>query len=529
MYKTDDIVYMAALYCRLSKDDEQIGESVSIETQKMILEDYCEQNGIQIYDIYVDDGFSGLNFQRPEFMRLLDDIKKGRVNLVITKDLSRLGRDYIQTGYYTEIFFSKYRVRYIAINDGIDTEKDDNDIAPFKNILNDMYAKDISKKIKSAKYQRACKGYYISAQAPYGYKVDPLNHNHLIIDDDAAATVKEIFSLYLDGNNYTEIARILQKRRIITPSVYKVQNGDTRFYRNLNDEEEKYAWRYQTVRSILDNQMYAGDMVNHKCETINYKTKEKKIIPKEQHIIVPDCHDPIISRDVYEKVQNIMLENSFRARKNFNNVFQNIVFCNGCGKAMILISRYDKNGDSKAVFRCSNYTNHKGICPNYRSIDYDDLYKLVLGNIQNLIEQSKKNGDWEYIYNQIVEQLRQKYISTMRAKINSSLSTQRQKLRSLSKGNVFNNVNSNETLEEVYAETSRLAAHLENLERESYNVINKNISDERLHNLIYSFSIDELNEEILTLISKIEIGNTIDINGTKKQNIYVAYAFSQTK
>ena len=196
MYKADDIVYMAALYCRLSKDDEQIGESVSIETQKLILEDYCEQNGIQIYDIYVDDGFSGLNFQRPEFMRLLDDIKKGRVNLVITKDLSRLGRDYIQTGYYTEIFFSKYRVRYIAVNDGIDTEKDDNDIAPFKNILNDMYAKDISKKIKSAKYQRACKGYYISAQAPYGYKVDPLNHNHLIIDEYAAATVKEIFSLY---------------------------------------------------------------------------------------------------------------------------------------------------------------------------------------------------------------------------------------------------------------------------------------------------------------------------------------------
>ena len=164
--RNEPTIYSAAVYCRLSKDDEQAGESVSIETQKMMLEGFCHERGFPIYEIYADDGYSGLNFNRPAFTRLLEDIDSGKINLVITKDLSRLGRDYIQTGYYTDVYFSRKRVRYIAVNDGIDTSRDDNDIAPFKNILNDMYAKDLSRKVKSAKRQRAYKGYYISAQAP---------------------------------------------------------------------------------------------------------------------------------------------------------------------------------------------------------------------------------------------------------------------------------------------------------------------------------------------------------------------------
>ena len=192
--------YKTAIYCRLSKDDVQAGESVSIETQKIMLTDYCIEHNYEIYDIYVDDGFSGLNFNRPAFTRLLNDIDNGKVNLVITKDLSRLGRDYIQTGYFTDVYFNKKRIRYIAVNDGIDTAKSDNDIAPFKNILNDMYARDISRKVKTARQQRAIKGYYISSQAPFGYKPDPNKRNHLIIDDEAATIVRKIFKLAAEGN-----------------------------------------------------------------------------------------------------------------------------------------------------------------------------------------------------------------------------------------------------------------------------------------------------------------------------------------
>ena len=253
--KIEQGIYSTAVYCRLSKDDEQAGESVSIETQKMMLTDYCHEHGFHIYGIYTDDGFSGLNFNRPAFTRMLEDIDNGKVNLVITKDLSRLGRDYIQTGYYTDVYFSRKRVRYIAVNDGIDTNREDNDIAPFKNILNDMYAKDLSRKVKSAKRQRAYKGYYISAQTPYGYKVDPANRNRLIVDEEAAEVVAEIFRLALIGHSLTQISRILTEREIITPGVYKAKNGDTRFSRYQQGKDSLFGWCYQTVRDILRNQV----------------------------------------------------------------------------------------------------------------------------------------------------------------------------------------------------------------------------------------------------------------------------------
>ena len=163
-------IYNTGIYCRLSSDDGNQGDSSSIQTQKLMLEKHCKEQGFTIYDYYVDDGFSGLNFNRPSFQRLLTDIESGKINLVITKDLSRLGRDYIQTGYYTEVYFQSKGVRYIALNDAIDTSHDNNDIAPFKNILNDMYAKDLSRKIKTAKRQRALNGMFISAQTPFGYR-----------------------------------------------------------------------------------------------------------------------------------------------------------------------------------------------------------------------------------------------------------------------------------------------------------------------------------------------------------------------
>ena len=186
----ESVFYNVGIYCRLSLDDGSVGESGSIQTQKMMLEKYCKDNHYTIKEIYIDDGVSGLTFNRSGFQRMLKDIEAGKINMVITKDLSRLGRDYLQTGYYTEQYFPLHNVRYIAINDGIDTLLDNNDIAPFKNILNDMYAKDLSRKVKSAKRQRALNGLFISAQTPYGYIKDPTNKNHLIVDEDVRHIVE---------------------------------------------------------------------------------------------------------------------------------------------------------------------------------------------------------------------------------------------------------------------------------------------------------------------------------------------------
>ncbi len=188
-------LHKTAIYCRLSLDDGSVGDSSSIQTQKMLLEKYSKDNGYEIYDYYIDDGYSGLNYNRPNFQRMLQDIENGKIDLVITKDLSRLGRDYIMTGYYTEIYFNEKGVRYIAVNDNIDTINDNNDIAPFKNILNDMYAKDISRKVKSAKRQRALNGLFISAQTPFGYIKNPNNKNHLIVDEEAKEIVVKIYKL----------------------------------------------------------------------------------------------------------------------------------------------------------------------------------------------------------------------------------------------------------------------------------------------------------------------------------------------
>ena len=197
-----------AIYCRLSQDDGMVGDSSSIQTQKMMLEQFVKDNNFVLYDIYVDDGCTGLNYNRPGFERLIQDIENGKIDIVVTKDLSRLGRDYIMTGYYTEIYFPEHNVRYISVNDNIDTLYDNNDIAPFKNILNDMYAKDLSRKVKSAKRQRELNGLFISAQTPYGYIKDPTNKNHLIVDEDVRHVIELIFNMCVNGKGAPTIAKI---------------------------------------------------------------------------------------------------------------------------------------------------------------------------------------------------------------------------------------------------------------------------------------------------------------------------------
>lgn len=366
-----------ALYCRLSKDDEQIGESSSIATQRLMLEQFCNDNNLPIVDYYIDDGFSGLNFDRPDFLRLLDDIEERKIDLVITKDLSRLGRDYIMTGYFTDIYFPKKSVRYIAINDGIDTKTDSNDIAPFKNIMNDMYAKDISRKIKTAKRQRAYQGMHISSQAPYGYIKDPINANKLVPDEAVAPIVRKIFSLALEERTLSSIADTLTKQKIPIPSVHKAKAGDTRYAAYLEKSaEEQVRWKGITIDKILRNPVYLGHMVNHKCEVISYKTKEKKNVPRKDWIIVQNRHEPLIDLETFEKVQAI-LQKRFRVRRHeFDNWLQGKVFCESCKRPMSLQIKEHKNTKT-VIFRCIHSYKHPEECTGYRSFPYDKLFQMV--------------------------------------------------------------------------------------------------------------------------------------------------------
>lgn len=382
--------YVVAIYCRLSKDDEQSGESVSIGTQRSILTDYCLQHGYTIYKVYIDDGYSGLNFNRPGFKELLEDVERGVVNMVITKDLSRLGRDYIMTGYYSEIFFQTKGVRYIALADDVDSFKGTNEIAPFKNILNEMYARDVSKKVKNAKRQRAKQGLFIGSQTPYGYRKGSNNKNQLIIDPEAAEVVSQIFSLALDGLGSVAIASELEKRKIPTPAVYKYQHGDQRFARYSSVQNgDYYSWRSATISQILTNRVYTGELISLKTETQNCKTKHRSVVPEDQRVVTPNAHDAIISRAIFEQVQLIRSQHRCPAKYQRENIFRGKLFCECCGHPLTLSKKQlvDRNVD---IYVCMYHYSKPDICTKTHQVYHETLCNYVLQQIHHISRSMKR-------------------------------------------------------------------------------------------------------------------------------------------
>ncbi len=523
-------IYNAAIYCRLSKDDDNIGESSSIQTQKSMLESYCREQGFLVYDFYVDDGYSGLNYNRPGFEQMLNDIDNGKVNLVITKDLSRLGRDYIQTGYYTEVYFSRKNVRYIALSDNIDSFRDDNDIAPFKNILNDMYAKDLSRKVKAAKRQRAKNGLFISSQAPYGYKQDPADKNHLVVDEEAAKIVRTIFDLALSGYGAVKIAKALKAERIINPSAYKAKNGDTRFSRyNDNQNPEKlYEWCYATIQLILQNPVYTGDMVNHKCEVVNYKTKQRKKVPNEEFIIVPNTHEPLVSREDFEQVQKLIKSRPSPSIYKTENMFRGILVCSECGHNLSMAHRRDK----RAYYRCMYHYRHPDKCLHTHAIFYDELYNAVL---ERIITTARLLQDDETFYRLVEEKAgldtSEKQLATERDKLKrrqQELSTLLFKLFEDHAAGLISDENyvdfSNRYQSEQADTLSKIAVLETKLEQQTDYEANAAQFREIISDYL---NIESLTAFILNkLIEKIQVGHTEMVNGQKQQEITIVWRFA---
>ena len=396
-------LYKAALYCRLSQDDGLVGDSSSIQTQKMMLEKYANDNGIIIVDYYIDDGYSGTNFDRPDFQRMLNDIEDEKVNMVITKDLSRLGRDYVRTGYYIDFYFKDKDIRYIAINDNVDTLYDNNDIAPFKNILNEMYAKDTSRKVKTAVRQRLLKGMFIASHPPYGYKRNPYNKNHLIIDEEVVDVVRLIFDLALSNMGIATIAKELNRRGIPIPSVYKASKGYQCYQTLLDSRRAKFndkdveTWSTATVGNILRNQMYVGDMVGNKREVKNYRTGKQIVHTKDEYIVIPNTHEPIISREDFEKVQMLVANKHRPSKTNHENEFRGLLKCANCGRSMTMYHKVLASGQVVWRYRCMGKTIRHGIDPETNIIKYDDIYNIVFKRLKELLNSIKKYDD-SFIY-----------------------------------------------------------------------------------------------------------------------------------
>ena len=386
--------YKAALYMRLSKDDGN-GESASINTQRSMLRTYADRNGFSVYGEYTDDGYSGTTYERPAWKRLLADIEADKVNLVITRDLSRLGRDYILTGQYTEIYFPAKGVRYIAVNDGYDSNNRGNDLAPFQNIVNEMYARDTSKKIRSALKTKMEDGAYIGNYAPYGYRKDPGDKNHLLIDPLTAPVVRDIFERASRGEPPLKIAKELNERCIKTPAGYR------RFKRQEADMEtagEEKGWTSSTICKILSNRVYTGDMVQGKTSKLSFKSQMTLRIPKEEWIVVENKHDPIVSRDLFEQAGRRSVPRKRSKSAQFSNAFSGLVYCGDCKRLMTTTGGSHKE-DRKLV--CSGYKQYgRTSCTNHY-MNYDLLCQIVSQELETLItlsEEEKKeiSGQLEY-------------------------------------------------------------------------------------------------------------------------------------
>lgn len=341
-----------ALYCRLSRDDDYHGDSSSIKNQKEMLAEYAIVNRFENHAFYVDDGYSGTSFERPDFVRLINDIEKGKVSTVITKDLSRLGRDYLKTGLYIESYFPNHNVRFIAINDQVDSNKESNDFTPFKNIINEWYAKDISKKIKSAYHTKALKGEFTGPYAPYGYKKDPDNKYRLILDDETAVIVKRIFEYALDGVTPFRIASTLKKEGILKPRAKMMK--DLGKYVSEKFVKYPYDWSYQTIFTILKNREYLGHIICNKNASKSYKDRSLIKLPKDEWIEVKNMHEPIINEKVFDEVQKIISVKKKKLKdEDSPQIFIGLLRCPDCGKTLSF--KRTKDRKSYGHFACTTF------------------------------------------------------------------------------------------------------------------------------------------------------------------------------
>lgn len=383
--------YKAALYCRLSVDDGNFGGSVSIETQKILLEQYCKDHKITDYKFYCDDGCSGTNFDRPSFKKMLSDIDEGKINLVIVKDLSRFGRNYVEAGMYVQRFTDS-NIRFIAADDNYDSLVNSDDLLfPIKNVVNEMYARDVSKKTKAAKKAKARDGQFIGSKAPFGYKIDPNDRHHLIVDEPAAQVVKRIFRLASEGVGYNKMAKIFREEKVLTPIAYfNLNNPD---YFKSDYWRREFDWHVTSIRAILNNEVYLGKLVYGKQRNKSMKSKEKVRNPKEDWIVVENCHEPIITQELWDTVHKILNAKHRPAKAGEVQMFAGLLYCSDCGHCLTYSQKQRKDGSYHGAYSCWMYKTHgKEYCASHY-ITFDTIYELVLIDIQRNLFQYRKNTD----------------------------------------------------------------------------------------------------------------------------------------
>lgn len=525
--------YSVGIYCRLSRDDNNGNlESMSISNQKQILSNYVKEKGWALTEVYVDDGYTGTNFERPDFKRMIRDVERGLINCIVTKDLSRFGRNYVQTGYYTEDYFVEKNVRFIAINDSIDTFQSNNDIAPFQNILNEYYPRAVSKAVRQVKKKGAEEGKFMGSKAPYGYVKSLADKHVLIVDEEAANIVRRLFTEFALGDSARRIAGKLNAQGVLSPRAY--------YYNQIGRENpnpnESTTWCSNTVMQLLKNQVYIGNMVQCKRKVVSFKTKKRRLMKADDWIVVNNTHEPIIDKELWLEVQKRIAANGRRIKTNSTgqiSLFAGILKCADCGGALAFNIKRQASGN-KHIYKCSRYTNHgKGTCTAHY-ISEDKLIGIVKTDIrQNAVLAAV---DEDALIRRLLSQANsghereiQSYRSKMNdikkriAKIDSSVKSLFEEKcagnvpESLFKTLLADYERERNVLESKLPKLSNLIVSLENVTNDVSEWVSK---------IKQCMSLDELDREtVVELIDTITISEIYLEEGVEQQNVTIKYKF----
>ena len=525
-------IYNVGIYARLSRDDERAGKSVSIENQKEMLTRYVHEQGWNLISTYVDDGVSGTTFDRPGLNEMISDAGKGKINLILVKDLSRFGRDYIETGKYIDVIFPSLGCRFIALNDGVDTIHKNNEmITIFKNVMNDFYARDTSSKIKAVKQSAYKTGKYIGCYAPYGYIKDPEDKHHLIIDEFAAAVVRKIFDLRCKGLGCFRIAQQLNEEGILPPRAYYYQ-----MIGKINPYRCNGVWNDVTVRKLMRNEVYIGNMVQNKRGTVSYKNHKQIDKPKEEWVKVENTHEAIISSDVWELSQEIDKMHSHPRYNSLNiiSLFGGLLYCMDCGFALRhQTERHKRKNGSVAVYEsylCGNYSRSGHTVCSTHMIYLKPLTELVLADIRAKAEIVKFNEeDMIKSMSERMQSQNSQEIAVIKKNIkslNKRLSELEKLIQSIYEDKIKGKIPEAiciGLMNKYQTERTEKSSQLQELEQQAEG--NQAVQNDVLEwaNLIRQYSnIETLDREtLLRLIDKIEIGEQKIVNGQKEREIEI--------
>ena len=520
---------VTALYARLSKDDDLVGDSNSIVHQKEILAKYAKEHGFTNIEFYVDDGFSGTNFNRPDFQRMMADAEEGKISTVIVKDMSRFGRDYIMVGYYTEIYFSNLDIRFIAINDNVDSNiQTENDLTPFKNVFNEWYARDTSKKIRAVFKAKGNSGKHLTTNPPFGYKKDPDDKDKWIVDEEAAATVRRIFQMYVEGYRISEIGHKLTEEKVETPILYYMNRG---IKTNARSEYPE-IWDLMSIKYILSQTAYAGHTVNFQTAVKSYKTKKQVNLPRNQWVIFRNTQEAIIDEKTFETVQQMRKAKRARTKYNEPNMFSGLLYCADCGNHLT-IQRVARNRKMDN-FSCATYRKKKkGLCSCHRIL-VSDLETIVKEDLQKVCEYvflHEKEFTDEYLSGSKKETV--KFQSKTKAEL-KRLSERQEEIgkiiRKLYEDNVCGRITDErfDFLAKSYEdEGNDLKTKIQELKNALASSVQEEEKLSKFLKIVKSYTkIEELTPEILnSFIEKIYIGETEKYDGRKMQEVEIIYKF----